>query len=149
MISVIGTVIFLVIGSHYDRKEYMLPVWLLWAGAAAGILLLAVRTFSTGLTAVQEGLAGMIPGAALLALSFLTEKKVGNGDGIVLMILGLWEGGEAVFLLFCTALFFQALVAVALLLFKKADKQKKLPFIPFMLTARLVLLFASAEWRLT
>lgn len=143
MISTIGTVAFLAIGSHYDRKTYMLPVWLLWMGTAAGLLLLAVRTVSTGLTAVQEGLTGIIPGAALLALSFLTEKKVGSGDGIVLMILGLWEGGESAFLLFCTALFFQALAAVVLLIFKKADKQRKLPFIPFMLAARLVLLFGK------
>lgn len=140
MISVISSVIFLAIGSHYDRKEYRLPPWLLWAGAAAGFLFLLVRFVSVGLIAVQEGLAGLLPGAALFALSFLTEKKVGSGDGIVLMILGTWEGGENVFLLFCTALFFQALVAVGLLLIKKADKQKKLPFVPFMLAARLMLL---------
>lgn len=51
------------------------------------------------------------------------------------------RGGEKVLLVFGTGLFLQSLVAVVLLLLKKAKKQTQIPFAPFLLAARMMLFF--------
>lgn len=143
MFAAVCTIIFLIVGSYYDVKKLAVPVWLLFAGGGAGLLGLAVNGIFGGSTAVWDGVSGIVPGMGLLGLSFLTDRKVGRGDGIVLAIIGLWEGMEGAFLLFCTALFFQSLAAVVLLMLRKANLQGKIPFVPFMLGAKAVLVFGN------
>ena len=92
-------------------------------------------------SALQTVAVGILPGAALLFLGFLTEKKVGYGDGLLLVIMGILEGGKAVLLTFCMGLFLQSVLAVVLVIIKKADKQTKIPFAPFLLAARTAVLF--------
>ena len=143
MLAAVCTIIFLVVGSYFDVKKLAVPVWLLFAGGGVGLLGLVMSGIFGGGTAVREGVAGIVPGMGLLGLSFLTDRKVGRADGIALAIIGVWEGMEGAFLLFCTALFFQSLAAVVLLALKKASLQGKIPFLPFLLGAKVVLVFGN------
>lgn len=143
MIAAVCTIIFLVVGSYYDVKKLAVPVWLLFAGGGVGLLGLVMSGIFGGSTAVWDGVSGIVPGVGLLGLSLLTDKKVGRGDGIVLAVIGLWEGMEGAFLIFCMALFFQSLAAVALLALRKANLQGKLPFVPFLLGAKVILIFGN------
>lgn len=82
-----------------------------------------------------------IAGCFLFAVKFSHGKEGGYGDGILLMILGFMEGLSAVVFTCCMALFFQSLVAVVLVVAKKADKQTEIPFVPFMFLARILYVF--------
>lgn len=142
MIGTIGAMGLLTVGSFFDIRWKRIPVVLLLAGGAGGILCLISDNVAEGIGAVfLNGLVGILPGAGMLLLSFLTEKKVGSGDGFVLMILGLLQGIGMVLLIFCIGLFLQSLWAVLLLVIKRADKQTCIPFLPFLLAGELVICF--------
>lgn len=76
---------------------------------------------------------GVVIGVLLLVLSKLTKEAIGKGDGYLMMVtgmlLGLWDNVR----LLLGALLIVAVFAVMLLVLKKADKKKELPFVPFLL----------------
>ncbi len=142
MFGMAGAVGLLAAGGIFDVKSKKIPVVVLSAGGIWSVVGLVFKAAETGiLQTLLFILTGIVPGAVLVVLSFLTEKKIGYGDGIVLMILGCMEGAGTAFLVFCTGLFLQSLFAVGLLIVKKADKQSCIPFVPFLLAARITLLF--------
>ena len=142
MFEMAGAVGLLAAGGIFDVKSKKIPFTVLGAGGIWSVVGLVFKAAETGISqTLLFILTGIAPGAILVVLSFLTEKKIGYGDGIVLMILGCMEGAGTAFLVFCTGLFLQSLFAVGLLIVKKADKQSCIPFVPFLLAARIVMLF--------
>lgn len=142
MYGMAGAVGLLAAGGIFDIKSKKIPFAVLGAGGIWSVIGLVFKAAETGIPqTLLFVLTAIVPGAILVVLSFLTEKKIGYGDGIVLMILGCMEGAETAFLVFCTGLFLQSLFAVGLLIVKKADKQSCIPFVPFLLVARIALLF--------
>ncbi|MBQ7782036.1 MAG: prepilin peptidase [Lachnospiraceae bacterium] len=142
MLGTIGVFAVLIGSSIYDVRQKTIPLWILGAGGVWAVINSVVLAGQTGVpSALQTVAVGILPGAALLFLGFLTEKKVGYGDGLLLVIMGILEGGKAVLLTFCMGLFLQSVLAVVLVIIKKADKQTKIPFAPFLLAARTAVLF--------
>lgn len=142
MFGTIGVFAVLIGSSIYDVRQKTIPLWILGAGSVWAVINSVVLAGQTGvLSALQAVAVGILPGAALLLLGFLTEKKVGYGDGLLLVIMGILEGGKAVLFTFCIGLFLQSVLAVVLVIIKKADKQTKIPFAPFLLAARTAVLF--------
>ncbi len=141
VIGVIGTFVILAGSCFFDIREKRIPLQILIVGGIWAFIYLVLSVINGGADVLYKALPGLLPGAGLLLLGYLTEHKVGYGDGILLMIIGLMEGAGAVFLLFCIALFLQSVLAVLLVIIKKADKQTQIPFVPFLLLARIILLF--------
>lgn len=142
MSGTIGVILILAIGSICDVKWKKIPTLLPAAGAVWAVVCIILRILQAGVgAALAEAFFSALPGMALLLLSLLTEKKVGSGDGLILILLGLYEGVECAVSVFCLGLFLQSLLAVGLLIFKKADKQTCIPFLPFLLVSRLLFLF--------
>lgn len=142
MFGMTGTMGILIVGSVYDLKSRRIPKWLLLTGGVLAMTGLLINGVLSGFrVSLWEGAMSLLPGIGLMVLSRLTEKKVGMGDGILLVLLGLFEGSSKVFAVFCLGLFLQSIMAVVLLLLKKADKQTCIPFAPFLLLARILLLF--------
>lgn len=142
MLGTIGVIFILAVGSFFDIKWKKIPTVLPVAGAAWALVCVILHILQDGAgTALMEAAVSVFPGVGLLLLSFLTEKKVGSGDGLILILLGLFEGVERAVIVFCLGLFLQSLLAVGLLILKKADKQTCIPFLPFLLVSRLLLLF--------
>ena len=142
MFGTIGVFAVLIGSSIYDVRQKTIPWWILGAGSMWAVINSVFLVGQTGvLPALQAVVVGILPGAALLLLGFLTEKKVGYGDGLLLVIIGILEGGKAVLFTFCIGLFLQSVLAVVLVIIKKADKQTKIPFAPFLLAARTAVLF--------
>lgn len=145
MIETIGSLSLLSAGSIYDIRTKKVPFKLLAVGTLAGFFFLCHRVWANmGHEAVSqligESLGCLAPGLLLMVLSLITEKKVGMGDALMLLFIGGMEGNSIVWTVFCLALFVQSLAAVLLLILKKANKQTALPFIPFLLVGRLILL---------
>lgn len=147
MLAVIGAIIWLAVCSVFDIRMCKIPVWLLIAGFVWAMLCEAVRL--SALVPLGQGnvwqevckaFVSLLPGIFFVAASFLTEGKIGNGDGLIISILGFMEGFSPVLFTCGIGLFLQSLVAVVLVIGKRADKQTKLPFVPFLFVARIIFL---------
>ena len=141
MLETIGVFLMLSISSIFDIRKKSIPIQILVAAGIWAVICLTLSVTENGAEVLAGSLPGLLPGAVLLMLGFLTQQKVGYGDGILLIIMGLMEGVRMVLLTFCIGLFLQSILAVILVLFKKADKQTQIPFVPFLLTARVLILF--------
>lgn len=110
-----------------DWRTKTVPV----AGIAflgAGLLLLRLL----GQTTATELFAGCIPGGASLFISFATGEKIGKGDGLLLLALGIGFGWEKTLLFWMSALLLAAAAGILLLVLKKATGKTELPFLPFL-----------------
>ena len=99
----------------------------------AGIALAAAMTgfsFWQGSDAAKM-VIGCIPGVVAAVLSGVTHGKLGLGDAIVILAVGIWCGIDKTGLIMMIALVCAALTAAVLLIIKKATRKTALPFIPF------------------
>lgn len=129
---------YLGICSCYDCRDRRIPLWLLRMGIGMGILYAGIMLF-TGRAVWQTVLTGALPGAAMLFYSRMSQEKLGWADGLMVIPAGLiqqWERCTAEVLTACFLIF---LVAVGLLLSGKGNKNTRLPFAPFFLSAVAIL----------
>ncbi len=118
--------------SVWDVREKELPVKILVMGMISSLIYGMWKHWDI------ELFLGCIPGVLLIFMGFLTREKVGYGDGIVVLILGMvLEWPESV-LIYVMAQFGVLLFAVILLWYRKAPWEAKIPFVPF-LTAALII----------
>lgn len=116
----------LLAASIMDIRTRRVPVWMLAFGGG----LAALAAWRQG-AAVPEAVMGMLPGVLLL-LTALATKKAGYGDGVVLCMFGAVLGREKGMLLFGISLFLLSLYALTLLALRKAGKNTRIPFLPFL-----------------
>ncbi len=124
--------------SIMDIRKCNVSVWMLIPGGLLAVTAIVCRQGDAG-----DMLKGMLPGVFLLATAFAT-KKAGHGDGIVMMFLGILSGGGSSLLIFGISLSLAALVSLVLLVLRKAGKNTRIPFLPFLTAAWLI---TVAVWR--
>lgn len=129
-----GVLIFLAILSSEDIREKRISVKTVLLGALTAI----ICRLTSGQTSGIEIAGSLVPGALLLLLSVITKESIGKGDGIVVMVLGLWIGGQMTFLVVCLAVWAAGIFAAVFLIRKKHEL---IPFIPCLLMGMEVLLF--------
>ncbi len=114
----------------------------LWMIGVCAAVVIVCLPFCENLS-VTERLGGCALGLGVILLSKATEGKIGLGDGILLCVtglgLGFWTNAE----LFGIALSLAAAVSIVLLLMRRADRKKSIPFVPFLLTGYVILLTIS------
>lgn len=125
----------------FDLRHREIPLlWiLLGIAAATSIDIWQIKEGTVTITAVCLSL---LPGIFFLLTSFCTREKVGYGDGLLILAAGLFLGVYRCFLAICVGLILSACTAVFLLLFRKADRHSRIPFVPFLLCGMGVLFFA-------
>lgn len=85
-----------------------------------------------GTISIFEAGLSLLPGVFLLLISFCTREKVGYGDGLILLAIGLFTGFYQCFLIVCISLIISSVFGLLLLVFRKADKNSEIPFVPFL-----------------
>lgn len=118
------------------KKE--IPLALVWTGIAAAAVLRVQGTIGT-----EDGLSvilSVIPGAMFWFLSFVTDEKVGYGDGWMLVMIGLFVGLHRCFLILMMGLLCESAAVLVLLAFKRVSGDRRIPFAPFLLVGMGVLL---------
>ena len=113
-------------------REISVPVSALYAG-----IVLILRIARDGAAPLQLA-AGLLPGAVLCLLSLIGKEKVGAGDGIAVMALGLamgFDGAFSVFFLGCLLAGAWSLLGMAA---GKCRVTDSIPFMPFLLGAYLL-----------
>lgn len=88
-------------------------------------------------------LCGMIPGMLLLLFSLLSKEKIGMGDAVLLVCLGMGYSFEQVLSMFFCALVLAAVVSGVLLSLKKVGRKTEIPFVPFLLLGWLLTLLGG------
>lgn len=124
------TIIWLAVLSICDIRRKRVPLGLLLAGA---MFAAAVSLYGgiKGEINIFQLCKSLIPGTVLLILAGATGKA-GCGDGIIVMALGLVEGYELCLFTFFGGLVLAALFSGVLLIIKKAKRNTKIPFVPFL-----------------
>lgn len=120
---------FLLIGSVLDLKKREVSLWM------AGIYgLLGVH----GCIRYQEQtlvsiFGGVIVGLFLIGLAFLSEEAIGFGDGMVMVVTGLYLGFWQNLELCMTGLILSAAFSGILIIAGIAKKNQAIPFLPFLM----------------
>lgn len=128
-----GAIMFLGILSLEDIREKRISVKRVLIGALTAVICQLITRQASGIAIVGS----LIPGIVLLLLSVMTKESIGKGDGIVVMMLGLWIGGWMTFLVVCLAVWAAGIFAIVCLMRKKREL---IPFAPCLLMGMEVLL---------
>lgn len=120
--------------SIFDMKTRKVPV--VWLAAGVIIAVLVVLTECLCNPTIWQwymlsAILGMIPGGFLILAGYLS-KKVGYGDGIVLVVVGIFIGYRSSFMLLGFSLLFMSLYCMGVLLFRKGSGNTKIPYLPFL-----------------
>lgn len=130
-IVLLGT---LTLAAYRDFKEQNVYLYRMLLSAAAGIFLHIWYQSP----ALPDMLAGAAIGVVLMLIACLTGESVGMGDGLALMVSGIFLGFWGNLELLLMALFFAGAAALFLLIVKKKGRKYRLPFLPFLAVAYLI-----------
>lgn len=119
-----------------DWKTERVSVPLLLLGGMAAVLL--------HLFAQEESvfylMTGMSVGIALLLYSLVTHESIGYGDGCLFVMTGLFLGIWENLVLLLLASVLAGIGSAVMLFFRKKKKKERIPFVPFVFTAYVLLL---------
>ena len=126
-------------------------VWLIWWAVkdlrrreiAAGPVYL-VLTVGIGLTLIHswqrqdisvctEAAVGSILGLGLWVCSYLSKEKIGRGDALVILCLGIYLGLPVSFAVLMMALTLASIASCYLLVIRKKPARYTIPFLPYLL----------------
>lgn len=125
-------VIFLVFGGELGYPLLSQKIEPVWKEGIESFLFLQLG--------IGQRLLGAGVGGILLVISFLSRGKIGLGDGYLLCISGFALGVQQNLALLGYGLLFAGVVAVVMLICKKASRNTKMPFVPFLFGAYLLCL---------
>ena len=132
-------VLYLGVLSFFDVREKKVPISILKIGFVSGVILAFINCFLNQEKwgwVVVAAMLGMLPGIAISVVA-VVSGKIGLGDGIVLVSMGMVLGYKESFLLLCISLFVMSVGSVFLLASGKGNRNTRIPYMPFLLTAYL------------
>ena len=130
-VKVIGLIILLVPCVVTDFRNRTLPLLHM---VICGVLGAAVNLLF-GFFRFGELAAGLLPGIFLLMAAALSKGRIGYGDGILLIAVGLICGLAETLSILIAALLLAAAAGGVYLLVRKKPIGTELPFAPFVLAA--------------
>ncbi len=123
-----AVIIFLIVNGWRDirTREILLPFTLVFGIVCGGISFLTGHPLSEFL--ISSALSGVFAG-----LSILSHGRVGMGDCLVLLALGMALHPGELLAALSLGMFFTVIPAMVMLLILKKGRNAELPFIPFLL----------------
>ena len=128
----LGCLLILSIMDLRTRKISLLPVLLL------SLFAMGYRFWEN--ESLWEVLTGMLPGGVLLLAAWVTKESIGYGDGIVLLVVGVFCGIKKTVAILGISLIMAALMAMLLLVLRRAGRKTELPFLPCLCSGYLLCL---------
>ena len=87
---------------------------------------------------ILDSIGGLTIGLCAIGVSIATREQIGKGDGIVIAAVGIALGAHKCILVVCTASFVMCVTAIIVLLFRKGNRQTRLPFLPAIFVGYLI-----------
>ncbi len=132
---------YLGVGAWMDGRKKRLNLAYLYVGAVLAAGLLVTEWMErNGIGLVSEWILRALPGLLLLLGAWFGREKIGFGDGLLLLILGACLEHRELWILWMTASLLVLFFSLLLLATKRAGWNTKLPFVPFLWIAYLLLL---------
>lgn len=133
MIIHLTLILFLVIGTVSDLRKRTLPIMLFAVFGLSGIVInITAGQVKAGLTV--NWLFGFVLGIVFIAISLISDKKLGMGDALAILVTGIYLGGNDSALAVLYAMMVASLFSIVFLVLKKGSGKTELPFMPFLLT---------------
>lgn len=126
--------LYLVVLAVYDWKEQKIPLVMAGGGFVAALAMNIYRVIfyaDNWKWLTLSILLGMLPGIYMLTVAYLTGKA-GYGDGITLMNIGMLTNYKTCILLWGFSMVFLSFFSVVLLCLRKANKDTRIPYLPFL-----------------
>ena len=122
-------ILFLMINGYLDWKKHEISLASILIFGVAGI------GFSLGTSCSHWGelLGGTSVGIFVMAIAFLTKEAIGFGDGLLLVVTGVWLGFWETLRLLVTGLILCTVIMGVLVLCKAVSKEERIPLVPFLL----------------
>jgi Flp pilus assembly protein, protease CpaA len=124
LIIIIGGLLFL--AGITDIRKQMVSRRLLWILFLVCLITVPFMTNHNILSIV----GGIIIGFCTIGISIASKEQIGKGDGIVITAIGLVFGARRCLIVVCIASFLMAVVAIGIVLFRRGNRQTRLPFLP-------------------
>lgn len=129
-----GLLILLIPCTVTDLRDRTLPAVFM---AAFGVTAAAVNRIF-GILSWPELLAGLLPGVFLLAAARLSKERIGYGDGVLFLAIGLLCGAGGTVTILFLSLVLLAAAGTVILLARRKSMRTELPFAPFALASALI-----------
>ena len=128
-------IVFLIPCAITDLKSKTIPIW--WT-VVFGISAMIYQIFWKK-QKLEAILFSMIIGVTLLVAAKISNQRIGYGDGIIFLILGLWIGfWDGISLLFFS-LILSSIISVYLIIVRRKGRDYRIPFIPFVTAGYIIL----------
>ena len=113
----------------FDIKIKKIPVYMLIILAAAGI----ISNFTIGEFDIEKRIIAMLPGMILLIVSMITKQQIGYGDGLIILIMGLYIDIDDILSIVLSSFLLSSIAAIILMTVFKKKKNFEMAFSPFLL----------------
>ena len=128
-------IVFLIPCAITDLKSKTIPIW--WT-VVFGISAMIYQIFWKK-QKLEAILFSMIIGVTLLVAAKISIHRIGYGDGIIFLILGLWIGfWDGISLLFFS-LILSSIISAYFIIVRRKGRDYRIPFIPFVTAAYIIL----------
>ena len=122
--------VFLLIQAILDGRKGYVDLRILFVQSIVGLWMSDLSA-----AGINEWLIRILPGMALLWISFLSAGKIGAGDGWLFVSLCVYLTAAQQIVLFSGAVILSAVWTAALICLRRVDKECEVPFVPFVLLA--------------
>lgn len=123
--------LFLGIGTYFDIKDRELPIPFLTFFAVIGMICNLFWRYQSTANAV----IGICIGGIFLLAGWITKEAIGYGDGIGLVILGLFGGGKGMIPIVITGFLLAGIYGLWRIIGYGQSGSDTMPFYPFLLLA--------------
>ena len=113
----------------FDIKRKKIPVYMLIILAATGI----ISNFTVGEFDIEKRIIAMLPGMILLIVSMITKQQIGYGDGMIILIMGLYIDIDDILSIVLSSFLLSSIAAIILMTVFKKKKNFEMAFSPFLL----------------
>lgn len=122
-----------------DVRTQTLPIKTILVGGCLMLPLLVIESPEMWLLSLR-----ILPGVLLLLIGFFSKEQIGYGDGICVMMSGMIFSLRMVWLAIMFSFALLILMSIFLLFIKKARRDLRIPYIPFLLVGTLLGMWVQA-----
>lgn len=128
----------LIVIAFIDFDHQIIPTELVILGLLAGIITIFIQQP----VRLSDSFFGfLIGGGFFLLIALLSNGGMGGGDIKLMAMLGIWFGMKGILLIIFLSFVIGAIYSIPLLILKKSNRKKEIPFGPFIVIATFITIF--------
>ena len=131
--------VYLLWGSLQDIRRKAISAFYIKTGIVMGIVYV-LWEWQQQLADWQDKSLSLIPGIIFLIIARLSKEKIGYGDGILFLVLGICMEAKEIWNLWQIALLLSTMISVLMMIIKRWKLCSTVAFVPFVWLAHLIII---------